>query len=479
MAFIKKYRGKRMKNILPYKSIKSSVEQLINAYFPLQNIINALHSEGGVIYLVGGSVRDLFLKASIKDLDIEVHKLSLQQLESILLRFGMVNAVGKSFGVLRLENLPIDWSLPRIDEAGRKPHVKIDPWLDIKTAFERRDLTINAMGINLISFEPVDPFNGLDDLQKGVLRTPNPRFFIEDPLRFYRVMQFIGRFEMYPDLVLTKVCRLMDIAHVSKERIESEFKKLLLQSKKPSCAMRWLVDIGRIAEVLPELAAMQGVLQEPDWHPEGDVFEHTLQTIDAAASYDYSSQKEKLVILYACLCHDLGKVVTTKLIKGRLTAYEHAKQGVYYTKNLLKRITSNKLLIDGVCKLVNAHLYPFEFVVGNAGSGAYKRLALKLSPDVTIVMLSKVALADKQGRNIYRGVPLTIPQPQLDMFLKNAERAGVLTSIEMPILHGKDLMPEVEPGPRMGILVKKAYAIQLSEGIKDKIMLKNLVLGDD
>ena len=468
-----------MKNIETYESIKDTITSLITRYGFLQALIHDLEQAGAVVYLVGGSVRDAFLQMPIKDLDIEVHKLSLDRLEKVLQKYGNVNAVGKSFGVLKLESLPIDWSLPRIDEAGRKPHVTVDPWMDIKTAFERRDLTINAMGINLITFGLVDPFDGLNDLKMGILRTPNPRFFIEDPLRFYRVMQFIGRFEMYPDLILTKICSLMEISKVSRERIELEFGKLLLQSKKPSIALRWLNEIGRLEEVLPELAATKDILQEPDWHPEGDVFEHTLQTIDAAACLDYSSPEEKLIILYASLCHDLGKTVTTKLIKGRLTAYDHAKQGVYCTKKLLKRITHNNLLIDGVCKLVSAHLYPFEFILGNAGMGAYKKLALKLGPDITLAMLAKVALADKQGRNVERGKPLHTKQPLLDKFLYNAERAGVLSSIEKPILQGKDLMPEVQPGPHMGLLVKKAYAIQLSEGIKDKEILKSLVLNDE
>ena len=281
-----------MKNIQSLASIQDVIKQHIADAYPFQNIIHDLHQAGAVVYLVGGSVRDALLNLPIKDLDVEVHKLSLDNLEIILQRFGRVNVVGKSFGVLKLENLPIDWALPRIDDVGRKPHVTIDPWMDIKTAFERRDLTINAMGINLVTFEFVDPFDGLNDLKMDVLRTPNPNFFVEDPLRFYRVMQFIGRFEMYPDLVLTKVCSLMDIAKVSKERIESEFKKMLLQSKKPSIAIMWLEKIDRLGEILPELAATQGILQEPDWHPEGDVYEHTLQTIDAAASYEYILTKK-------------------------------------------------------------------------------------------------------------------------------------------------------------------------------------------
>jgi tRNA nucleotidyltransferase (CCA-adding enzyme) len=461
------------------EEVKKSVQSIIASIKPVDAIIAAIGQAGGIAYLVGGSVRDAFLNLPIKDLDIEIHNLSMQQLEDLLSQFGYVNVVGKSFGVLKLERLPVDWSLPRTDTKGRKPQVTIDPWLDSKHAFERRDLTMNAMGLNLHTYELIDPFDGLHDLQMGYLRTPNPQFFLEDPLRFYRVMQFVGRFGFTPDRVLSKLCSIMDISHVSRERIEEEFRKLFLYSQRPSLAFIWLDSIGRLDDVAPELAATKGMLQEPDWHPEGDVFEHTLQTIDAAAQYDYVSHHEKLLIMYACLCHDLGKVATTKLIKGRLTAHDHAQQGVYYATKLLKRITHTSFLVDGVKKLVKTHLYPFEFITGNAGLGAYKRLALFLAPEVSITMLAKVACADKQARNSNRHKPLNTTQPIVDTFLEHAERAGVLHTVEAPLLQGRDLMPEIEPGPRMGVLVKKAYALQLSEGIKDKEILKRLVLKDE
>jgi tRNA nucleotidyltransferase (CCA-adding enzyme) len=166
------------------------------------------------------------------------------------------------------------------------------------------------------------------------------------------------------------------------------------------------------------------------------------------------------------------------MINGRLTSYDHAKKGVPLTQKLLKRITKNKTLIDAVCKLVEVHLYPTEFIKGHARNSAYKRLALKLAPDVTLAMVALVALADKRGRNSHRGIPLatSIKEPLIDAFLHNAQLAGVLSKIEEPILQGKDLMPEVQPGPDMGLLVKEAYAIQLNEDIKDKEILKKRVL---
>ena len=191
-------------------------------------------SSGMKTYLVGGAVRDLLLNLSIKDVDIEVYNLQPEVVEKILRQFGPVSLVGKVFGVFRVHGLDVDWSLPRADSPGRKPEVKIDPFMSYHNAFVRRDLTINAMGIDLSTSELIDPFNGVHDVKKKILRSPDTRFFIQDPLRFYRVMQFIGRFEMVPDEKLDTLCSRMDISDVSRERIEQEFKKLLLKSVRPS-----------------------------------------------------------------------------------------------------------------------------------------------------------------------------------------------------------------------------------------------------
>ncbi len=462
---------------MEFAQIKKKIELLLQSYSLVSEIVAHIHKEGGVIYLVGGSVRDLILELPVKDLDIEVHTISLQQLEAILKRYGHVNIVGKAFGVLRLEHLNVDWSVPRIDEVGRKPQVIIDSSMEVAKAFERRDLTMNAMGINLVTYELLDPFNGLRDIQEKILRTPNPARFIEDPLRFYRVFQFIARFSMKPDRVLSQLCSSMDVSQVSCERVELEAKKWLLQSQKPSQSLQWLNALGRLEEIFPEIAQTKGVLQEPDWHPEGDVFEHTLQTLDAAALLNYATPQEKLVCMYAALCHDLGKAITTKMREGRLTSYEHAKKGVALARSFLKRITRDKALLSSVSKLVETHLFPPQFAKEGAKLGAYKRLACRLAPDVTLVMLAKVSTADRQGRNKERGTPLTTKEPLIDLFLLKAQEAGVLTAPEKPLLLGKDLMPEIQPGPEMGLLVKKAYELQIKENIKDKNILKNLVLG--
>lgn len=455
---------------------QNCLQNALKKYPEVVAIAEALRAVGGQVLLVGGAVRDLLLGHEPKDLDIEVHNISLNDIEHELKKFGPISTVGKSFGVIRLHGLDVDWSLPRSDSSGRKPLVTIDPHMDSATAFKRRDVTMNAMGIDLHTYELLDPFNGQRDMAHKILRATDPHLFIEDPLRFFRVMQFIPRFEMQPDDELNAICSAMDISTVSRERIEEECTKWLLKSKRPSLALDWLDKIGRLQEVFPEIAALKGVEQEAHWHPEGDVYEHTKQALDAAAALPYDSDREKLILMYAALCHDIGKVTTTKIINGALKSYGHAQESKRLATIFLKRITHDAELIKSVQKLVLYHMHPLQFISGGAKLSAYKRLATKLQPEVTMHMLAKLLIADRQGRNAQGRYPLTAVPEEVDTFLAQAAKANVTFQAEAPILHGRDFMDTVAPGPELGQLVKLAYQIQIHSGITDKNELKRVVL---
>lgn len=456
-------------------NIKKKITALIPSDSWISHIIKAIFGAGGRALLVGGAVRDLLLDRDVKDIDIEVHGLSIDALENILAQFGPIRKVGKVYGVLRIDGLDVDWSIPRSDQSGRKPKVDLDPHMSFEDAFARRDLTINAMGIDLHTYELIDPFDGYQDLCNGLLRAPDIKRFVEDPLRFYRVMQFISRFNMLPDDELNDVCRTMDVAGVSRERIEVEWEKMLLKSDNPSLGIRWLKSIGRLS-LFPELAALVGVEQNPEWHPEGDVFEHTMQTLDAAAHITDISPDQRLLLLYAAVCHDMGKPLTTKIINGVIRSLGHEAAGVKPVKQFLKRITNNKDLIAGVIKLVKNHMIPTQLIKPEVTAAAYKRLANKLAPEVTIQLLAYLCLADKLGRNPDGPFPLTGMSKEIEDFLKRAQEIKVETQPEQPVLHGRDLMDVVKPGPRMGALLKKAYQIQIDEGITDKSELKRRVM---
>lgn len=454
--------------------------KVIQELFPVSyKIVQAINAQGGRAFLVGGAVRDLMLNLPIKDLDIEVHGLEPERLEAVLREFGPVSLVGKLFGVFRVHGLDIDWSLPRCDSFGRKPEVVVDPHMSVEVAARRRDLTMNAMAIDSMTEELIDPFNGMEDIKNKILRTPDRNFFVQDPLRFYRVMQFVGRFEMEPDDELNAVCKTMNINTVSRERIEDEFKKLLLQSRRPSLGLRWIKQLGRLSQVLPELESTVGVAQSPRWHPEGDVFEHSMQTLDAAALIvkTYDSESKQLVLLYSALCHDIGKSITTCDTEDEIKSFGHEEAGASLCKQMMKRITHNVDLIDGVSALVRNHMIPMQLVASKASLAAYKRLARKITPHATLRMLADLCLADKRGRNPVSHEPLTDSYPDIELFIKKSNEAQVIESVEEPVLQGKDLLDVIKPGPHMGELLKKAYEIQIEEGIREKEVLKKRIVG--
>ncbi|MBM3887246.1 CCA tRNA nucleotidyltransferase, partial [Candidatus Dependentiae bacterium] len=248
-------------------AIVDFLEKYKETLFP---VVRALHEHGATAYLVGGCVRDMVLNLPLKDLDIEVHGIELPDLQNILARFGHVEEVGKKFGVLLLLGVAIDWSLPRTDSSGRKPQVTLQPQLDIKQALQRRDLTMNAMAIDLTEVictnvstistkDIIDPYGGLRDIAAKQLRAVDDAFFIQDPLRMLRVMQFIGRFAMLPVAELDELCANMPLYDVyddrplARERIQAEVVKLLLQAFKPSLGFSWLIKIGRAYELFPFL----------------------------------------------------------------------------------------------------------------------------------------------------------------------------------------------------------------------------------
>lgn len=440
----------------------------------MTDIVNHLLQQHASVYAVGGAVRDLLLGLPIHDLDIEVHGITSDQLEKILSAFGRVHYDGKSFGVFRIGGLPVDWSLPRRDSFGRKPLVEVDPSMTISEALKRRDVTMNAMAVALATGELIDPFGGYADVKNRVLATPDPTFFVQDPLRFYRVMQFVARFDMRPNTELNRVCASMDISTISAERIHAEFDKLCMLSKRPSLGIYWLKDIGRLHEVLPELAATVGIEQEPAWHPEGDVFEHSMQALDGAAARDLDRAARK-VLCYAALCHDLGKVTTTRRIDGRLRSLGHEQAGVAPARALCKRLTGSKTVVEQVALLVRHHMAPGHFVMNHAQPKAYKKLAKVLAPDVNLYMLSELAYADKLGRNPARTGPLTGPLPIIDEFIQRAREYGVLYEPEKPILTGADLMPLGFQGAALGRALDRVYEYQITQQSPNKETLLRYV----
>jgi len=416
--------------------------------------------------VVGGFVRDALLGLPSKDIDIELFGIKdLQALETLLTPFGKVNVVGKSFGVvkLQLDAIEVDFSIPRTEQKIAQGHkgfaVILDGSLSFKKAASRRDFTINAMGYDLRSKELLDPFNGQKDLHEKRLSFVDAETFVEDPLRLYRAVQFAARFHLQPTEALITLAQQMVrekmLAELPKERVFEEFKKLLLKSKRPSEGFRVLDAFGMLSH-FPELLALQGVPQDPHYHPEGDVWVHTLMVVDVMSSLHSDNREKNLYLSLAALCHDLGKSNTTEKIDGRIRAIGHENTGIPLTERFLARLSDEKALVEKILPLVKHHLKPMQFYQQGAKSAAIRRLANQ----VNISELVLLAKADYLGR--------ATPEAMRGDFAAGEwlmQRAKELSVTEKPLpalLQGRDLVKAgLLPSKKFKVILDAAYEAQM------------------
>ncbi|MBR3183323.1 MAG: HD domain-containing protein [Firmicutes bacterium] len=327
----------------------------------VKKITEYVNEAGGRVFFVGGCVRDRLLGIENKDVDIEVHGISPEDLYSILEKVGEPLVYGRSFGVFALKGEDIDIAMPRRERAVGKGHrdfvVDVDPFIGTREAARRRDFTINALMENAMTGEIVDHFGGQEDLKAGIIRHIDPATFVEDPLRVLRGAQFAARFGfgIAPDTV--ELCRGIDLSTLSKERVEEELRKALLKADKPSIFFEAMREMDQLDHWFPELKELIGLEQDPVFHPEGDVWTHTMEVIDRAAGYrDKVSEPFSFMLL--ALTHDLGKIVTTEEKNGRIHAYEHETKGLPLVESFLRRILNENDVIDYVLNMVPLHMKP-------------------------------------------------------------------------------------------------------------------------
>jgi tRNA nucleotidyltransferase (CCA-adding enzyme) len=364
----------------------------------LRKIEQAIRRHGGRTWLVGGCVRDLALGRQPRDLDIEIAGLPPGQLHAVLSEHFSVQFVGKAFAVFKLQGLPVDISIPSrilIDESTLICGLvrQADPGMAIDEALARRDFTINAMAWDPDTRELRDPFNGREDLDAHILRHVSHRF-TEDPLRVLRGMQLSARFGLTAAPETVALCQTLSQDHHPRERLWEEWKKLLLQGRTPSLGLRFLDQCGWL-RFYPELAALQGCPQDPVWHPEGDVWIHTLHCLDWFAGERTGNEQDDLVVGLAVLCHDLGKPATTREDDGRITSRGHEPEGESLTKCFLERLTNRQDMADEVLPLVLCHLRPRALYDAQASDSAVRRLAQQVK---RLDRLVRVARADHAGR---------------------------------------------------------------------------------
>ncbi|MBT4265536.1 MAG: CCA tRNA nucleotidyltransferase [Deltaproteobacteria bacterium] len=435
----------------------------------LKRIAEQIDRVGGNPILVGGAVRDHLLGNEIKDIDIEVFNLSVDQLTGILNEFGRTSVVGKAFGVLKVsvDGMDFDFSLPRKDQKTGVGHkgfsVETDPEMTFKKAASRRDFTINAIGLNLLTGGILDPFNGGDDLKNRILRVVDPETFIEDPLRVFRGIQFAARFRLTATSGTMTVFRnlLDNLPELPQERIFEEMKKLLLKADTPSVGLALADKTGLIEKLFPELYALHNVQQDPTWHPEGDVWAHTLLVLDEAAKSRNGTKSHDLPLMLAALCHDFGKPVTTTFTDGRWISYGHESEGEKTARCFLERLTNETTLIRTVSALVRDHLKPTQLYKSkHVSNGAIRRLAMRTN----LPLLVELAQADTfgRGRNTReKGFPAGEWLLERWKELQLHREEGI-----RPFLMGRHLLKlGLMPGPRIGRILKEAFDLQLDDEI--------------
>jgi tRNA nucleotidyltransferase (CCA-adding enzyme) len=429
-------------------------------------LATAVRDAGGRALIVGGWVRDQLLGRQSKDLDIEVFGIEAAALRPIVAQFGRVDTVGESFTVFKIADL--DVSLPRRESKTGRGHrgftVDGDPDLSFVEAARRRDFTINAMSRDPLTGELIDPFNGEADLRARVLRMVDAHTFGDDSLRVLRAIQFSARFELSLDATTAELCRRIPLDDLPSERVWGEFEKLLLRASRPSVGLTVAWDLEVVHRLLPELVPMATCPQEPEWHPEGDVWTHTLMVVDEARSrIDGLDRGPAVAMMVAAICHDIGKPATTALIDGRIRSPGHEEAGVEPTTRILDRLNLHSL--DGydvrraVLGLVAQHLRPsaFHHASTKVSDGAFRRLAQK----VDLELLARFARADCHGRGG------TFDCSAMDWFVDRARALGVEHHAPPPIVLGRHLLElGVVPGPGMGAMLKTLYEQQLDGDIR-------------
>lgn len=432
-------------------------------------IARAVRDEGGRALLVGGCVRDELMGQRPKDWDLEVYGIQPARLRELLDKFGIVNVVGEAFTVYKL-GADLDVSVPRRERKTGRGHrgffIEGDPSMSIEEAARRRDFTFNAILQDPLTQEILDPFNGRDALNSKLLRAVSPETFAEDSLRVLRAAQFAARFEFELEPQTMELCRSIDLSDLPAERIWGEMEKLVLRARRPSIGLKWLRELGAVDQLFPELKALIDVPQEPEWHPEGDVWIHTLLTVDRAREViDDLPYAKQVTVMLAALAHDFGKPSTTAFIDGRIRSREHEEAGVQPTTSFLDRLNIHTL--DGyhvraqVIAIVRDHLKPGEFFKKRqeVSVGAFRRLARKCDLD----LLYRVAKADSLGRNA-EWVPKQkwYDAEAQEWFIERVRELELQDGAPAPILLGRHLLEMgMQPGPRVGEITRAVYEMQL------------------
>lgn len=437
------------------------------------------------IYLVGGTVRDIFLGRESKDLDIVIRSVKGKDLEKFLEKEGRVDLVGKSFGIFKFnlkskkKDLPqIDIALPRTEHSFntggyRDFDIQSDPDLEIEKDLERRDFTINAMALivncerSTVNCSLVDPYNGMQDLENKTIKTvgdPRERFK-EDYTRMLRAIRFSVQLHFkIEEKTYKNIYNLRkEIMTIPAERLQEEVTKIIMATN-AKFGIELLKKVGLLHLLMPELEAGIGVKQNRSHIY--DVFEHSIRALDYAAKQDYS-----LEIRFGALFHDIGKPETKEGEGKEATFHNHEMLSAKKTRAIMKRLKYSREISDKVVKLVRNHM--FYYTLGEITDAAVRRLIVRIGKE-NIGDQLQVRFCDRIGM----GRPKAKPYKLVELEKRIQEVQMDPISVKMLKLNGDEVMKVlgIEPSVRIKYLMEALFSEVLDDPKKNtkKYLTKRL-----
>jgi poly(A) polymerase len=429
---------------------------------------NAFGAAGHELHLVGGTVRDALMGRPDTDLDFTTDARPEQILAVVEPLAQATWTTGIEFGTIgaRVDGRMCEittFRADRYDRVSRNPDVEFGT--SLAEDLRRRDFTMNAMALSVTGDATfTDPYGGLADLARGVLRTPAPpaESFADDPLRMLRAARFAAtlQVELAPEVRESMAAMAGQLGRITPERVQAELNKLLLGAC-PRAGLQVLVDTGLADVVLPELPALQMAADEHGQHK--DVYAHTLQVLDQAIDLDDSPDGD-LTLRWAALLHDVGKPATREFGPGgRVSFHHHEVVGARIARKRLRELRCSKALIEDVGQLVFLHLRFYGYRTGEWTDSAVRRYVVDAGP--LLARLHKLVRSDCTTRNKRKAAALSAAYDTLEQRIEQLQRQEQLDAIR-PDLDGNQIMTllGLPPGPLVGKAYQHLLALRMEHG---------------
>lgn len=433
-------------------------------------IASLVSQQGGTAYFVGGYVRDKIRNKENKDIDIEIHGIYPHQLAAILDSLGERISIGESFGIYNLKGYSLDIAMPRKEDNRGVGHrdfdICVDPFIGTYKASQRRDFTFNALLEDIVTGRIIDHFGGIEDLKNGIIRHIKDETFMEDPLRALRAAQFAARFNYTVAEETIELCRKMDLSSLSRERIFGELEKAMMKSDKPSVFFESLRHMNQLSVWFPELEQTIGIKQNPKHHAEGDVWTHTMMVSDVAVKYR-NKVMNPLGFMISTITHDFGKALCTEVINGEIHAYNHETVGLPLVEAFMRRLTTEKSLIEYVMNLSELHMKPNMLAADNSSIKSTNKLFdQSVDPEALIYL----AVSDGLGK--------IAPREYIsydDFFMRRLEIFREY--MRRPYVMGRDLIAAgMSPSERFSEYLEYAHKLRLAGVGKENALRQTLAL---